>query len=355
MGISGSKSGGSLGNTTVTNNAYLNFYGASSAGNATINNARLNVADNLNFSDTASAGSAVINNYGYMNFYGSSTGENATITNESFITFHNSATASSSASAVGATIINNSTMDFFDNSSAGKATITNNYILDFDDNSSASAATVINNGMLVLGENFHLRSSILSIGELRSSGSIFIGSQGLMVGALNTDSAVSGSIQDEDNFGSGTGGSLTKTGTGTLTLSGANTYTGGTFVNAGTIAYSADSNLGAASGSVTLASGLLKYVGTSGSHTFSTSRVLTVSGTGGGFDITNINGVGTQIVVASAIGGTGSLTKTGTGALMLSGANTYTGGTIINAGALTTSSRLGSGTGPVIINGTGPL
>ena len=41
------------------------------------------------------------------------------------------------------------------------------------------------------------------------------------------------------------------------------------------------------------------------------------------------------LTVNCSMGGAGSLTKTGTGVLTLSGANTFTGGTSVNAGALT--------------------
>jgi outer membrane autotransporter protein len=63
---------------------------------------------------------------------------------------------------------------------------------------------------------------------------VFLGANNLTVGSNNLSTLFSGVIQDGGFFG-GTGGSLTKVGTGTLTLSGANTYTGPTIVNAGVL------------------------------------------------------------------------------------------------------------------------
>ena len=62
---------------------------------------------------------------------------------------------------------------------------------------------------------------------------MFLGANRLTVGSNNLSTLFSGAIQD-GGFMGGTGGSLAKIGTGTLTLSGANTYTGGTLISAGT-------------------------------------------------------------------------------------------------------------------------
>jgi fibronectin-binding autotransporter adhesin len=74
----------------------------------------------------------------------------------------------------------------------------------------------------------------LTAGAIAGSGFFWLGSNTLTVGSANTDTTVSGVIQDGGAAG-GTGGSLVKTGTGTLTLSGKNTYTGSTTVLNGTL------------------------------------------------------------------------------------------------------------------------
>ena len=110
--------------------------------------------------------------------------------------------------------------------------------------------------------------------------------------------------------------SLTKIGAGTLTLSGINAYSGGTIINGGTLAVSADNNLGSASGALSFGGGTLQFLAG-----FSLSRNVTLNAGGGTLD-TN----GNSVTVSSPISGSGGLTKIGTGTLTLSGVNTYAGG-----------------------------
>jgi autotransporter-associated beta strand protein len=76
-----------------------------------------------------------------------------------------------------------------------------------------------------------LTSTGMTAGSIEGAGNYRLGSKSLTVGGNNLSTEVSGAIQDNG----GTGGSLVKVGTGTLTLSGINTYTGATTVNAGTL------------------------------------------------------------------------------------------------------------------------
>ena len=125
-----------------------------------------------------------------------------------------------------------------------------------------------------------------------------------------------------------TGLGLNKTGAGTLILNGSNAYTQGTTLSAGTLSVGADANLGAASAGLDFEGGILQVTGTSFQ---STARAITLGAPGGGFDIADAANVFT---VSQALGGTGSLTKLGAGTLVLTGANTYSGGTTIGAGTL---------------------
>jgi autotransporter-associated beta strand protein len=128
------------------------------------------------------------------------------------------------------------------------------------------------------------------------------------------------------------GGGVQQNGQSTLTLTGVNTYTGGTVFNAGTLSISEDWNLGAATGSLTFNGGTLQY-SASGALVLSATRVITLNSGGGTFDVAN--GAPFNVLsISSTIGGLGGLTKTGPGILALSGVNSYNGSTNINAGTL---------------------
>ncbi|MFA5335546.1 MAG: autotransporter-associated beta strand repeat-containing protein, partial [Candidatus Omnitrophota bacterium] len=150
---------------------------------------------------------------------------------------------------------------------------------------------------------------------------------------------------------------LAKDGDGTLTLSGANTYTGATAVNAGTLkagiatqAFGAGSDVTVATGATLSLNNFNETIGSlSGSGTVNNSgaanRTLTVGSTPLGYG----DGTSTTFSGLIADGGAGkfALTKDGTGTLVLSGANTYTGATIIDGGTLQAGNARALGTGAV--------
>lgn len=117
---------------------------------------------------------------------------------------------------------------------------------------------------------------------------------------------------------------LIKSDYGTLVLTGANTYTGGTDVQFGTLSVSSDANLGAASGALTMKGGTLATMGN-----FTSARNVTMT-TDAKFDVAT----GTQLGLAGVLSGGGDLYKLGAGTLTLTGANTYGGTTRVQAGTL---------------------
>src|SRR3989442_11756249 len=145
---------------------------------------------------------------------------------------------------------------------------------------------------------------------------------------------------------SGAGG-LTKSGAGTLVLSAANTYTGVTTINAGTIAIPADAGLGTAPGAAT--PGKIVFGGgtlrTTATFTLAANRGIALTAAG-----TISTDPATTLTYGGIIAGAGSLTKAGTGTLILSGVNTYTGATAVSTGTLRlgTTNSIGSANAPTL-------
>ena len=117
---------------------------------------------------------------------------------------------------------------------------------------------------------------------------------------------------------------LLKSDLGTLILSGNNSYTGGTAINAGVLRISGDANLGDAAGGLTFDGGTLETTAD-----FDSGRAVAFTGNG-----TLLTGTGTTFGLTGEITGTGNLAKNGAGTLILTGANSYSGDTLVNAGAL---------------------
>lgn len=157
------------------------------------------------------------------------------------------------------------------------------------------------------------------------------------IASINADNLGAININNADTLTvngviAGTDATVTKLGVGSLIYAGANTYTGATNVNAGTLALSADNRINDAS-VLTVAAGatfdLNGYAETVGSIAGAGNIVMgTAALTSGGNNAsTTFSGV---------ISGTaGNFNKAGSGTLTLSGNNTYTGVTNVQGGTLT--------------------
>jgi autotransporter-associated beta strand protein len=137
---------------------------------------------------------------------------------------------------------------------------------------------------------------------------------------------------------------LRKTNLGTLVLNGANTYTGGTALNAGVLQVSSDGNLGDAAGGLSFDGGTLQV-----SSTFATHRLVNLNTGSGAVGIDSSN----MLTLDGVVAGTGSLIKTLGGTLVLTADNTYMSGTAINGGVLqvASDSNLGAVSGYLSFDG----
>jgi len=192
-----------------------------------------------------------------------------------------------------------------------------------------SSGRLSDTGALTInGGTFNMNAVSDTVGAVTINGGSVIGSS--TTGLLGSSYAVTGGTISAVLGGTG---ALTKTGAGTTVLAGANTYTGGTTVNAGTLALSTSSRL-SDTGALTINGGTFDMGGFS-----DTVGAVTVNG---GI-LTNGTLSGSSYAVTggtiAAILAGGALTKSGSGTATLSGVNTYTGGTAINGGVLSVSSR----------------
>jgi fibronectin-binding autotransporter adhesin len=390
---------------TIVNRALLEFANQSTAGGATIRN-----TGGTEFLNHSMAGNATIinRNGGLVSFADNSTADGATIRNVgSAVEFLNHGTAGS------ATIINRDSglISFANNSTAGDATITTRQFAQtfFEDHSNGDNARFITNGTGVVDFSGTTGAGGLhqiTAGSIEGSGSYFIGSGNtLAVGSNNLSTEVSGVIADFSCGCSPGPGTLEKVGTGTLTLSGTNSYTGGTTITAGTLQLgngtdSTGSILGSVTNNATLAfnrpnsyqfdgvisgSGAVQQngpgtttltaVNTYAGPTTINAGLLALSGAGSianssgvidndafdisattaGASIKNLSGggivtLGNQTLTltnasgtfAGSIGGNGGLVKQGPGLFVLSGTNTYLGATAVAGGDLRVNGSVAS-------------
>jgi len=164
---------------------------------------------------------------------------------------------------------------------------------------------------------------------------------------------ISGVIANNSSL-STTASGLTYSGTGTLTLSGPNTYSGVTRISSGVVSISSIANGGLASNigssssaaaNLVLGGGTLQYTGANAA----TDRNFTlIAATGSTIDVTS----NTLTISGASTSTSGSLTKQGAGTLVLAGNNLYTGRTTVGSGTLRINNAggIGNGAGGVIVN-----
>lgn len=144
-------------------------------------------------------------------------------------------------------------------------------------------------------------------------------------------------------------GGLTKLGVGTLVLFGANTYTGATAVDDGTLLQGTAGGFASASAYTVASGATLDFSG------FSTT-IASLAGAGNvalGSAILTAGGDNSSTAFSGVISGGGGLTKVGTGRINLTGINTYSGATRVDAGTLSVNGSIANSA--VIVNSDGTL
>jgi fibronectin-binding autotransporter adhesin len=255
-------------------------------------------------------------------------------------------------------------------------------------NATTDRAFTINSG--TAGHGAIIESS--GLGTLSFSGGPIIayGTGGqtrvLTLGGTNTGANTFGKVVADNGTGAT---SLVKAGVGTWVLNQTNTYTGATTITGGILNFNslaaggANSSIGAgsvANTNLVLNGGTLQYTGSSAQ---TTNRLFTVGAAGGTIDSSGSNNAnpltftGTGDLGASTTGnrtltltgsntgansiagnivdpssGATSLTKSGDGTWVLTGTNTYTGTTTVNAGTLLVNGSTASGSAVTVNGGT---
>jgi autotransporter-associated beta strand protein len=234
-----------------TNSTYLTsitFYDHSSAENAVL---------------TAQGGTSDDSLYGgYIDFQKSSTADNAIIT-------ANGATVSGSGGgSIGFEIGQTATATLIVNGGSNGGAGGQLWISQPSADGAQPRVEIFGNG------TFHAYSTI-TIGSLEGDGQVYLRLYHLTIGANGLSTIFSGTIQDGDMAG----GSISKIGSGTLTLAGANLYTGGTTVSEGTLTVTNQSGSATGTGAVSVTGGTL------GGSGIISGGVIVGTGTGPGANL----------------------------------------------------------------------
>ncbi len=365
------------GNLTISNS--LALYGTTNNTNGVFLNTG---SGNISVEGIFTQGSIKQSGTGTMTLYGTNTYTGGTVIDSGVVR----AQSNASALGTGSVVLNGGTLEL---ATAGSSinfgrnvTVSNNSTITIDRTTAAAANNAILGTLtmagahtLTLSRGTNITSGtpvvFMNTVTLSSSGATFAvgGTNSLYftngITGNNTSLTVTNgtaSVVAISNTISTGSGSITKTGAGQLSLMGSNSFSGGVTVNAGTLVIGDSNALG--TGRLTIGSTTETVTLEAGTTTISNAQNNTMTWNGN-FSFGNNGGytnyhmgtgavtLGTNVTVSvknysltvgGAISGAYSLTKAQTNTLILTGINTYTGGTVIsNAGTLALS---GAGTLP---------
>jgi autotransporter-associated beta strand protein len=295
---------------------------------------------------------------------GSSGSLQGQITNNSLLVFNQVASATFAGSVGGSGNLQKlgpGTLTFASaNSVAGVMTISQGVLR-------AGAPDVFSSGGSIAigaGATLDLNGFSHTLNRVSGAGNIALGSAVLTTGTDGGSATLAGAISGS--------GSLVKAGRGTLTLLGANTYSGGTSVTAGSLVGTStslqgnivndgrvvfDQGFNGTYGGSTSGSGILEKAGSgtltlTGTHTHTggtliSNGVLVATPANLGGTIVNdgalILGAAADSTLNGTLGGRGSLIKSGAGTLTLDGSHAFSGTTAVSEGTLALNGSLGGG------------
>ena len=247
--------GCSAGSAIYVNPTFVRFSTRSTAGQATF----IGNANTIRF-DKADAGSATFVNNGGTTFGGDG----------GLIKFRKSSAASSTITNNGGAVFGGHGARLtFHKSDANNATLIANggagpgsgakILFSFESSGDTARVEVFGNGNLDVSRPGAAGNSI---GSLEGNGLVFLGGGNLSIGGNNLNTNFAGVISDDGGLHQGSGGSITKNGTGILAFSSANTYTGGTTIKDGSLLVNNTSDSGTGIGAVQDDSGILGGTGT---------------------------------------------------------------------------------------------
>jgi autotransporter-associated beta strand protein len=194
-------------------------------------------------------------------------------------------------------------------------------------------------------------TNTIALGSLESSNAAAVfgnqsgtGTVTFRIGSRNSAATFAGSITD-------TGDSITaitKTGSGTWTLSGSNSYSGGTTVESGGLTLTGSGSLGASTGSLYITGGSLDL----GGNAVSPSTLFLTRGSVVNGSVSAGSYVLSDGLISAALSGGGAISKIGSGTVTLSGASSsHTGDLVVNAGTLCVAGQMDGANGRTVSAG----